>query len=398
MTNQQPILIKILFVHGLREIVEGEISQHPELASLLRVVERNADSIYFDFIPATLPDEEVNEKGKKPTQKNDVDDSISLVESFMDTLDVLAKLRSITNIYLVQKNEKFHPIHISKHKSILGTMIELVLHNQPVDTKKAFKTFKLRCAGSDTPDALAIQGYIADTFKLIASEDADLDTYIHKPGELWEVGVRVTSRPLSVRDYRVENIKGGMNPTVAYAVNTCALANVSSKQESSTTSNFSYLNVCSGSATLLIEAQIELKRRETTGEVRLLGFDIDKKTNSLAIQNIKKGGFITSIQIKTADLLEKPDFGMFDAIVSDLPFGMQISKDADLNKLYNTFMEYAGEKLNPDGTLVIYTTELDTFERAVRNSALEIIKTVSLQITTAINSTIKPNIFVCKFK
>lgn len=429
MANQQPILIKLTYVHGLRDVVSDEMAKIPELGGLLRTVERNADFAYFDFIPATISEEEIEnttrdrdqnddgEKNKDEIEKEwikknaeEAEKSADMVESFLDTLDMMKKLKSVTNIYLAQKSEKFHPIHINKHKSILGTMIELTMHSYARHTEhllhqpKIFKTFKLRCAGSDSPDAMSIQRYIADTFKVVHAEEADLDTYIHKPGELWEVGVRITPRPLSVRNYKVEHIKGGMNPTVAYALNSFALAGMdgalakdhASDGAAGTSSKFSYLNICSGSATLPIEAAIEIGSK--INECKILGFDIDKKTNSLAIQNIKKAGFITSVQIKTADLLDKPDFGMFDAIASDLPFGMQISKEADLNKLYKAFVEYAENHLNTNGTLAVYTTETDTFERALRGSKFQTQKTVSLQITTAANSTIKPKIFVCAFK
>ncbi|MCF7864966.1 MAG: hypothetical protein K9M11_00470 [Candidatus Pacebacteria bacterium] len=422
MKNQQPILIKLTFVHGLQEIVLSEISKYPELKDLIRIVERGVDYLYFDFIPAIIENslenpsedsptdtsESSNSSKKLKTKDEENEDSATIVDSFLKTLEKLIQLRSITNIYLVQKGEKLHPIHINNHKSILGTMIELVLHlhltsksKSITKSIKAYKTFKLRCAGSDSPEAILIQKYISDTFKLTLSEDADLDTYIHKPGELWEVGVRVTPRPISVRNYKVENIKGGMNSAVAYAVNTFALKKLD------TVSPFSYLNICSGSATLLLEAGTDIQAQfgnsiltptNIPTTIKLLGFDIDNKTNSLAIQNIKKAGFIRSIQIKTADLLDKPDFGMFNTITSDLPFGMQIAKGTDLNKLYKAFVEYVESHLNQTGTLVVYTTEIDTFENALRGSKLHIEKTLNLQITTIVNSHIHPKIFVCTFK
>lgn len=416
MKNQQVILIKLTFIHGLQATVIEEIEKYPELKGLIRIVERGVDYLYFDFIPAIIEetkedsddaDDKDNVKNKRIKTETEDENSASIVDSFLETLQALKKLQSVTNIYLVQKGEKLHPLHINNHKSILGTMIELVIH---ASETKTFKTFKLRCAGSDSAEVVLIRKYIADTFKLAESEEADLDTYIHKPSELWEVGVRVTPRPLSVRDYKVENIRGGMNPAVAYTINTFALAQLTSNLV--TPAPFSYLNICSGSATLLTEAAIEISKiyaiaqKDTSkiigqsipNTIKLLGFDIENKTNSLAIQNIKKAGFIRSIQIKTADLLDKPDFGMFDAIVSDLPFGMQIAKGSDLNKLYKAFVEYSEAHLNPNGVIVVYTTEVDTFENALRGSKFEIKKSIALQITTAVNSHIHPKIFVCKFK
>jgi 23S rRNA G2445 N2-methylase RlmL len=365
-------LIKITFVHGLQELVLKEIAEHPELRTNLHIVERDIDCVYFGY------------------------------EKFTRT--ELLKLRTVSNIYIVKKGLKLHPQHIFHHKSILGDLIGLVIHmsaggDGKIGAKSGakFKTFKLRCAGSDSPEAISIQKYISETFKLTPAEEADLDIYIHKPGEMWEIGVRITERRLSLREYKTEHIKGGMNPTIAYAVNT--LANISSylnNARTDTPTSLSYLNICSGSGTLLTEAGLALGK--DIAQAKLLGFDIDKKANSQAIRNITNAGLIKSIQIKTADVLENPNFGMFDVITSDLPFGMQIGKGTDLAKLYSCFVKYAAEKLNAHGTLVVYTTEADIFEKALKDSKFAVEKSVTLRITTAVNSYIHPKVFVCKFR
>jgi 23S rRNA G2445 N2-methylase RlmL len=395
--------LKITFIPGLQEVVINEISKCEPLRGKIFLIERNSDSLFFNF-------------GIK-------------VDSKMYA--GLLSLKSVMNVFLVQRGEKLHPLHINNHKSILGDMIETVLRlekeKHAPSKKPAFKTFKLRCAGSDSPEVHAIQKYISETFKLQATQSAstgisnaepssislgiDLDMYIHKPEAIWEIGVRLTPRPLSVRDYKIEHIKGGINPTVAYAMNTMAFSQLLLQQPSSTSmkplkpdiqTNFSYLNICSGSATLLIEAYFQSATANISTNGHFLGFDIDKKTNSQAIRNIQNAGLIRDIQIKTADLLDKPDFGdkyaKFDIITSDLPFGMQIGKDEDLDKLYKTFVEYTTEKLEKDGVLVVYTTEIDTFEKALHGSALTIDKTASLRLITSVGSIIQPKIFVCSKK
>jgi 23S rRNA G2445 N2-methylase RlmL len=178
----------------------------------------------------------------------------------------------------------------------------------------------------------------------------------------------------------VEHIKGGINPTVAYAMNSfCDLER-----------SHSYLNVCSGSATLLIEAAGINKN------LKLLGFDNNNKHNSQAIQNIKKAGLITLIQIKSADVFDSPDFGMFDVITSDLPFGMQISKDEDLKKLYKAFVTYCEDKLNKEGTLAVYTSEWQLLKDILEKSKFAIIKTLNFKLSTSVGSYIYPKAFVCK--
>lgn len=425
--------IKITFIQGLQEVVIDEISKCDSLRGKIFLIERNDDSLFFNIGVGSETD---TEEESENTEIN------------IGTYTGLLSLKSVVNVFLVQRGEKLHPLHINNHKSILGDMVETVLLLEKDHTEKssegsllkrksasqeksAFKTFKLRCAGSDSPEVQSIQKYISETFRLQAvnavnradtetsgsNTGVDLDIYIHRPDAIWEVGVRLTPRPLSVRDYKIEHIKGGINPTVAYTMNTFAflhmilqtkptnlmpLPSLNHVSNDAQRTDFSYLNICSGSATLLIEAYLQSRATNISMSGHFLGFDIDKKTNSQAIHNIQNAGLIRDIQIKTADLLEKPDFGnegiKFDVITSDLPFGMQVGKGDDLDKLYKTFVEYATEKLKEDGVLVVYTTEVDTFGKALRGSAFTIDKTASLKLTTSVGSIIQPKIFVCSRK
>ena len=207
--------------------------------------------------------------------------------------------------------------------------------------------------------------------------------HIIKLDEIWEIGVQITSRPLSFRDYKMKNMSGAMDPTIAYAVNSlCELESANS-----------YLNIFSGSATLLIEAgqcYPNLKQ--------LIGFDNNKKSISLAIQNIKKAGLIKKIQLKEKDIFDKPDLGKFDVITSDLPFGMSISKNEDLENLYRCFVEYCQETLNHGGKLAVYTSKHEILKQIILESRLKIIKTLELKFITSVNAYLRPKIFVCRLK
>jgi 23S rRNA G2445 N2-methylase RlmL len=328
-------LLKLTFISGLKDIVLDEIKPHI-------IVSESEKNIYLE-----LPENLTN----------------------------ILSLKSITSVYTVKQDARYNPKYIDKHKSILGELIETVLK----DKHKEFKTFRLRCAGSQSDEILQIEKYIQETYKLNKSLDADLEIYINKIDPIWEICVRLSSRPLSVRDYKEKNIKGGLNPSVAYAMNSfCDLENINS-----------YLNIFSGSATLLIEAA------HINPNIKLIGLDIDKKTNSLAIQNIKKAGLIKNIQIKTGDIFESPDLGKFDAITANLPFGMQISKGQDLTKLYEQFIKYSQSALNHNGKLVVYTTEYEIFEKLIKESPFEIVKRLDLTIYSSVNSYLYPKIFVC---
>jgi precorrin-6B methylase 2 len=340
-STEFPIQLKLIFLSGLKEIVKKELSLYMDV----KIIDENDQEIYIDNI---------------------ID------------FNILNNLKSVLKVCVSIKSEKLNPVYIYKHKSVLGNMIEKVL----TESNDKFKSFKINCAGSDSTEITKINEYIKDTYKLIESEKADLKIYIIKPDNLWEIAIQISSKPLSFRDYKLGNIEGGINSTIAYAMNTFIdLNNIQS-----------YINIFSGSATLLIEAGL------INPNLKLVGFDKNKKSNSIAIQNIKKAGLIKSIQLKTADIFDKPSVGKFDVITSDLPFGMMISKGEDLEKLYEQFIKYSEEILNNGGKLIVYTSEYKVFDRMISKSKFIIKNDLSVRVLAKVNTYLNTKIFVCEFK
>lgn len=345
--NKPKLEIKLAFITGLRSIVLKELNQYPSL----RVTQMGRDPLYGDFVYL----------------------------DFVQNFPKLTRLGSILRAYIVVRDPKYNPYYISNHKSILGNIMSIVLENK----KYKFKTFKIYCAGSDSPTIRSIAEYIQSTYGLMEEEEADMKIHIIKNNSIWEIGAEITPRPLSFRDYKIRHMSGAMDPTIAYAMNSlCGLDKADS-----------YLNVFSGSATLLIEAGQCFPNLK-----QLVGFDNNKETLSLAIQNVRKAGLIRRIQLKEADIFDKPDLGKFDVITSDLPFGMSISKDENLEKLYLCFVEYCQETLNQSGKLAVYTSEHEILKEIIIKSKFKIIKTVGLKFLTSVNAYLRPKIFVCKFK
>lgn len=338
------IQIKLSFIPSLKEVVLAELKKYSDF----RLIKHDNESIYVN--PAV-------------------------------TFDIVKKLRSISRAYIITEDEKYNPIYISNHKFTLGNLIEKVLEGQ----KGQFKTFKITCAGAGSPEVKEISKYVNTTFNLNEAEEADLKIHIIKIDNIWEIGVQITPRPISVRDYRIANMSGAMDPSTAYAMNYfCEL----DKAES-------YLNIFSGSGTLLIEAGQCYPNLKN-----LIGFDNDKKHISLSIQNITKAGLIKRVQVKEKDIFDNPDLGLgkFDAITSDLPFGMAVSKGDDLEKLYKTFMEYCGNNLKSTGKLAIYTSEYEIMEPIINKSDFKIIKTLEFRNVTAVGSYLRTKMIVCEFK
>ena len=335
--------IKLSFVSGLREIVLNEIKQNINF----HIFKEDTDSFYIDF-----------------------------VQNFSE----ITNLRSVSRAYAIEQDQKYNPLYISNHKSILGNLIEMVIKNAE---KNSFISFKITCAGSDSSEVRDIAEYINNTYRLVEKEESDLKIHIIKIDQVWEIGIQITPRPLSLRSYKIKNMSGAMDPTIAYAVNSLCLLERAD----------SYLNIFSGSATLLIEAGLYYPNLK-----KLVGFDNNKKHISLAVQNVKKAGLIKKIQLKEGDIFDRPDLGKFDVITSDLPFGMSISKNENLEELYQCFIEYSQSILNDNGRLVIYTSEHEILKKIILKSEFVITKTLELKFITSVNAYLRPQIFVCELR
>jgi 16S rRNA G966 N2-methylase RsmD len=336
------LLFKLTCIHGLSDIVAREIAQYPQYS----VVQKAPDSVY--------------------------------IETRSD-LKKLLNLRSVLQVYLISQDAQYHPLFISKHKSVLGEMIETALNTSP----NKFTSFSMSCAGSDSAEVRRIIAYITDHFKLVYQPDeADIKIYIGKNGTMWELGVSMSPRPLSDRDYKTHHIPGGINPSIAYAMN--SLCNLSNAKN--------YLNIFSGSATLPIEAALQYPNIVYTG------IENNKETTSKSIHNIRTAGLIKNISITYADIYDNPELGIFDVITADVPFGMQIGKNSDITKLYTHFLTYSEKHLHDTGTLIIYTSETDIMRTCLKNSVFHIDREIPLKLITSVNSYLYPSIFVCKKK
>lgn len=327
MMKNNNLQIKLYYVPGLRDIVFNEIKDKLKTD----VVREDKDALYVEY---------------------------------SGEFDDVKELGSVSRASLVDVSDRYNPLYISNHKSVLGNLILEVINKS---NKSTFKTFKISCAGSGSVEILKIKEYISSEFKLEESENADLKVHIAKIHNVWEVGVQITKLPLSYREYKVNNMSGAMNPTIAYSLNyLCELDKYNT-----------YLNIFSGSGTLMIEAGLNYPNLE-----KIIGFDNNKEHLSLSIQNIKKAGLIKKVKIKESDIFDNPDLGKFDVIASDLPFGMSISKGEDIESIYKSVINYCENNLNPRGRLGIYTSEFKIFEKLILDSKFNLEKEVKIDLMT----------------
>ena len=298
------------------------------------------------------------------------------------SLDQLKSLQTVTKVYSVVQHSDYSPKYLSKHKSIIRKALFVL--NETMDD---FESFQIKCAGDDTPEVQSIIRYLSQELAIphdINSPDLKIQI-IKQNDNLWELTIQLTHRPLSAREYKVSHLSGALNPTIAHGMN--LLAGVDSQA--------SVLNPCCGSATLLIEALHCNPNIKTA-----IGFDIEREALSASLDNIKQAGLIRKIKIQTLDIMEAlpPHIAnqKFEAIVSDLPFGMAISKYLDLESLYTRYIEIAERCLTPNGALVTITSQDHLFQDIIKHSTLRIAKQIPLRQMTTAGEYLETTVFLCR--
>lgn len=337
MTQKQ---IRLNFINGLKDIVLAELGDYPSFS----VQKTSEDTIDLEYR---------SDFGK------------------------LRELRSVLRVSLVLADESFTPLHLNRHKSLIGDLVKELLAESP----DQFETFRLSCAGADSPEVRAIAAYIADTFHLSESDDeADLKLRIVKNDGLWELIIEITPLPLSQRSYKMGDMDAAMNPTIAYAMN----------QLLGLEAGLDYLNIFSGSATLPIEAALACP-----GLGRLAGIEREREHVALAIRNIRAAGLLGRIKLEVADIFEEPQLGLFDRIVADLPFGLNNARGEDLAALYKQFADYSAKCLKSGGRLAAYSSEHELLKSSLIAAGFKIDKELALRLVTNTGRGLVVKMFVC---
>ena len=161
--------------------------------------------------------------------------------------------------------------------------------------------------------------------------------------------VRTTARPLSSRPWRVCNLAGGLNATLAAAV--IELVGISPEDR--------FFNAMCGSGTLLIE------RRLSGRAARLVGCDVSGEALACADKNVRAGR-LADIELVRADATASPfDDASFDVIVADVPWGDAVGTHEGNAALYPAFLEEAARLAAPGARLAVLTHEIRLFERVL---------------------------------
>ncbi|MFC3831339.1 MULTISPECIES: methyltransferase domain-containing protein [Deinococcus] len=263
--------------------------------------------------------------------------------------DRLTRMKSVIAVYRIQTWD------VPRPRGLLGNqqLSELTEYLRSVVQVGHHASFRIGAAGRESSVMQRLAEELEQGLNLPHDpENGELLIRLRPEldGPGWDVLARITPRPLSARAWRVCNMHGGLNATIAYAVHKLA----GQREEDR------IFNPMSGSGTLLIE-------RELMGpSAAMVGVDIDQRAVDCAKSNIHAAK--RDIEVACIDALHTGlPARSFDLIVGDLPWGDAIGTHVDNEALYPAFLSEMHRLTSKQGRLAVITHEIRLFERVLQN-------------------------------
>jgi len=102
-------------------------------------------------------------------------------------------------------------------------------------------------------------------------------------------------------------------------------------------------------------------------ELKIYGFDINKKAVEAARENAEEAGVDDCIVFKKADASKLRSVGENGIIVTNPPYGERIGEEEEIQKIYEGFNRFFKE--NPDWSLFMITTDKEAEEKVMGREA-----------------------------
>jgi predicted RNA methylase len=268
---------------------------------------------------------------------------------YVGNLGGLLALDTILSAYLLETYDIPRPkaflghAHFTKLTQQIETARSLSAHD-------AYTTITINAAGSDSSVMRRLLDELAIATRLEANPyEGDLLVRLRRAahGNGWDALVRLSPRPNATRDWRVVNVPGALNASVARAM---ALLSDPSPEDT-------VLNVACGSGSLAIERALVGKAE------KIMACDNDLDMVEMALQNIAAAKLDDVIEVRAWDAGELPlPTGSVDVALADLPFGHRVGSHADNRELYPDLFREVARVVKRDGVFVAITHEIKLME------------------------------------
>jgi 23S rRNA G2445 N2-methylase RlmL len=217
----------------------------------------------------------------------------------------------------------------------------------------SFRSFRLSAPGRDSAALRRLRQQLTERTGLDHDPDeGELYLRIRRSagGEGWEALTRLSPRPLSARAWRVVNIAGALNATIA-----AAMVELSRPRPGDRV-----LNLLCGSGTILVE---RLARRRAA---LAAGCDLDPAALAASGANLEAAGLAGSVALARMDATALGFGGAsFDVLLADLPYGHRMGSHQGNAVLYPAVLAEAARVTRPGGAMLTVTHELRLFQRCL---------------------------------
>lgn len=268
---------------------------------------------------------------------------------YVGNLGGLLALQTVLSVYLLKTYD------IPRPKAFLGhehftRLVEQIETVRALSPKDAYTTIHINAAGSGSSVMRRLLDELATATHLQAdTREGDLLVRLRRAahGDGWDALVRLSPRPNATRDWRVVNVPGALNASVARAM--VILSDPSPDD--------TVLNVACGSASLAIE------RALSNDATKIMACDNDLEMVDAALKNIAAANLDEQIEVRAWDAAEIPlATSSVDVMLADLPFGHRVGTHADNRDLYPDLFREAARVVKREGVFVAITHEIKLIE------------------------------------
>ncbi|VTU00031.1 rna methylase : RNA methylase OS=uncultured planctomycete GN=HGMM_F22C11C22 PE=4 SV=1: UPF0020 [Gemmataceae bacterium] len=184
-----------------------------------------------------------------------------------------------------------------------------------------------------------------------SNENAWLEIWLTIYSKTAVCGVRLSDRTMRHRTYKLDHVAASLRPTVAAAM--VRFAGIGP--------GMTILDPMCGAGTILAEALHVANQRSKAGRIRVIGGDIDPNAVFVTSQNLEKLG---QADLARWDARALPlESNSVDRIISNPPFGKQLSSLEQVMPLYEATAAEWDRVLRPGGRAVLLAMEQEGLKR-----------------------------------
>lgn len=257
-------------------------------------------------------------------------------------------LRTVVAVYLLEHYPVPRPKGLLGHQQFTRLLAQL----QRVLAADRFESFRLAAAGRDSAVFQRLIGAIGQATGLRFDPDEGELLLRIRPAAWqaagWEVLARLTPRPLSARAWRVCNLPGGLNATLAAAM----------VQAAGVKADDRICDPMCGSGTLLIE------RLLAGPAASALACDLSATALACCRDNLQAAGLSDRVTLAQADAcqLDVPE-ASFDLVLCNPPWGDAVGAHRHNQLLYPALLAELARITAPGGRLALLSHEIKLLQR-----------------------------------